>query len=129
MAFTLGMARAEEKSFTGTGVFQGQGRGCWGKLYIREKSLEWNTPYSICKRTSYSIIQKEMESKSPHIAFALANKSKKCGFEIIELSFDPAYPAYWQAIGYETRKDFENKATNAEETKLKVLSCSVQKLD
>ena len=126
-ALAHGLAVASDKPFTGTGVFQGQGRGCWGKLYIKEQSLEWNTPYSVCKKTSYSVIQKDLDSKSPHIAFALAQKSKKCGFEIIELSFDPVYPAYWQATGYETRKDFDNRAASNEEAESKTLSCSVQK--
>ena len=125
LALAHGLAMAADKPFTG--VFQGQGRGCWGKLYVREQSIEWNTPYSVCNRTLYTVIQKDLDSKSPHIAFALARKSKQCGFDIIELSIDPEYPAYWQATGYETRKDFNNRAVSNEKTKLKVLSCSVQK--
>lgn len=125
--FLHGFAMATDKPFTG--VFQGQGRGCWGKLYVKEHSIEWNTPYSVCNKTSYTVIQKDLESKSPRIAFALARKSEKCGFEVIELSFDPTYPAYWLAIGYETREDFSvsNKAVLDNESTDKTLSCSVLK--
>jgi len=124
-----GWVVAADNPFTGTGVFQGQGRGCWGKLYVRKLSLEWNTPYSVCNKTSYTVIEKDLKAKSPHIAFALAQKSKSCRYEIVELSFDPEYPAYWTATGYETRKDFNNRASADEEAKLKNLSCSVQRVD
>jgi len=122
-----GLANAAASPFTG--VFSGQGRGCWGKLYVRERTIEWNTPYSICSKTSYTVVQSSLNSKSPHIAFALNRKSKACRYKLIELSFDPEYPDYWQASGYQSRKDFDNRKTATEAAKLRTLSCSVQKVD
>lgn len=120
-------AISSEKPFTG--VFLGQGRGCYGKLYVREKTIEWNTPFSVCNKTRYSVIQSDLNSKSPQIAFALEKKHKRCRYVIIELSFDPNNPVFWLVTGYESREDFDNRASDNQEIKLRTLSCSVWKLD
>ena len=122
-----GVVLAADKPFTG--VFQGQGRGCWGKLYVREQSIEWNTPYSVCTKTSYTVIQNGLNLTPPHISFALDRKSKKCRYEVIELSFDPEYPDYWQATGYQSRMDFDNRTALNEKSKLRTLSCGVRKFN
>lgn len=117
-------AFGEEKPFTG--VFEGQGRGCWGKLYVRAKTIEWNTPYSVCNKTSYSVLQSDLDSESPRIVFGLDRRSKYCRYQIIELSFDPNYPDYWLATGYQSRKDFDSRTSNTEEIRLRTLSCGVR---
>ena len=119
-------ALSVENNFTS--VFQGQGRGCWGKLYVREQAIEWNTPYSVCSKSAYTVIQSDLNSKTPRIAFALERKSKKCRYQVIELSFDPAYPDYWLASGYQSLKDFESRAALNDEMKLRTLTCGVQKV-
>lgn len=118
---------AAEKPFTG--VFQGQGRGCWGKLYITSKTIEWNTPYSVCKKTSYKVIAEERHSTSPHIAYAVDKKSAHCRYNIVEISFDPEYPEYWQAAGYQSQDDFDHRAQPAKDAVLRTLMCSVKKED
>jgi hypothetical protein len=39
-----------------TGVFYGQGEGCWGGLFVRTKTIEWEDGNDLsCRRTPYSI--------------------------------------------------------------------------
>ncbi|PRC94327.1 hypothetical protein [Solimicrobium silvestre] len=111
---------AADKPFTG--VFEGQGRGCYGKLFIKTKTIEWNTPFTVCKQTPYTILEKDFSTKSPHIAYLLKNSSEKaCGLQVIEVKFNPEYPDYWKAIGYPTIDDFYNKNDPNSDT----LSCSI----
>ncbi|WP_420994412.1 hypothetical protein ACKI2N_017640 [Cupriavidus sp. 30B13] len=112
-----------------TGVFQGQGRGCWGKLYVKTKTLEWNTPYSACARTPYTVIDKDMDAAAPSIAFALQHKSRSCRYEIVQLAFDPTYPDYWLARGYVSRADYESRKTASNAAQSRTLSCGVQRQD
>lgn len=128
-AFVFANALAGDADQPFSGVFRGQGRGCWGKLHVTAKAIEWNTPYSVCNKTPFAVIQRDLHSKSPKIAFALDRKSKKCRYEVIEISFDPAFPDYWLASGYQSRKDFDEKTTPSEEANLRTLSCGVKKID
>ena len=111
------------------GVFHGQGRGCWGKLYVKTKTLEWNTPYSVCAKTPYTVIDKDMDASAPSIAFVLQRKSRSCRYEIVQLAFDPAYPDYWLARGYASRADYEGRKTADGAAQSRTLSCSVQRQD
>ncbi|MDE2428856.1 MAG: hypothetical protein KGM99_09020 [Burkholderiales bacterium] len=138
LLFAIGNAAAQTKAnsenlatsathaFRGTGVFQGQGRACFGKLYIRQKSIEWHTSFSACERSAYSVIDKDLTGTKPHMAFLLHKTNPKCHFRVIGISFDPAYPDYWNAVGYVTRADFEQHQPDALDEQGKILSCSVQ---
>ncbi len=123
----LTSANANEAPFTG--VFQGQGRGCWGKLYVKEKTLRWMTPYSICKPSKYKVLERELTTPNRHIAFELALRSTQCRYAVVELSFDPQTPDYWSAKGYASVDDFNQRHSASDESKLRTLSCAVQKQD
>ena len=89
-----------------TGVFSGQGRECDGNLYLRTKTIEWNTPYSMCSRTKYRIITKTF-SNTPkmvgdHIVFALKNIGKTCHYPFIGLYYYGRGPntVPWSAVGF-----------------------------
>jgi hypothetical protein len=112
-----------------TGAFKGQGRGCWGKLYIKEKTLQWTTPYSICKPTPYKTLEQDFTGPQQHIAFELAQRSAQCRYAVVALSFDPQTPDYWLAKGYASRDDFTQRQSPSDESKLRTLSCAVQKQD
>jgi len=127
LALTLGSTTIQAEPFTG--VFHGQGRGCWGKLYVKTKTLAWNTPYSVCAKTPYTVIDKDMDASAPGIAFMLRHKSRSCRYEIVQLAFDPAYPDYWLARGYASRADYEGRKTADGAAQSRTLSCSVQRQD
>lgn len=55
-----GTAVAAEKAFTG--VFEGTGRACPGALFVRARTIEWNSSFSICKPTSYEILEKKLDN-------------------------------------------------------------------
>jgi hypothetical protein len=97
-------ATANEK-FTGT--FEGTGRACAGKLFVRTKTIEWNSTYSICNKTHYEIIEKNLTADQKHIAFRLKNKNKLCRYEVIELEYLSDYN--WNVNGYQTTEGFKNR--------------------
>lgn len=121
----LTSANANEEPFTG--VFKGQGRGCWGKLYVKEKTLQWTTPYSVCKPSKYKVLERELTVPNQRIAFELTQRSSQCRYTVIELSFDPQTPDYWLAKGYASLDDFKQRQSASDESKLRTLSCAVQK--
>ena len=112
-----------------TGGFKGQGRGCWGSLYVREKTVQWTTPYSICKPTAYTVVEHDLTTPKRSIAFELARRSAQCRYAVIELSFDPETPDYWLAKGYASLNEFKQRKLASDESKLRTLSCAVQKKD
>lgn len=123
----LTSANANEDAFRG--VFKGQGRGCWGKLFLKEKTLQWTTPYSVCKSTQYKVLERELTVSNRHIAFELARRSAQCRYAVIELSFDSQTPDYWLAKGYASLDDFNQRQSASDASKLRTLSCAVQKQD
>lgn len=128
VALTVATAvAADDPSYTG--VYSGQGRGCWGKLYVRAKTIEWNTPYSVCAKAPYRVIDHDLASAMPRIAFALKRKSSACRYAVVALSFDPAYPAYWQAAGYATIADYESRTAQDDEAQGRTLTCAVRRDD
>ncbi len=111
-------AFAGEKPFTG--VFQGSGRECYGKLYVRTKTIEWHTPFAACKKTAYEIIKKKLNPPKPEIVFLL--KGKPCDFGVISLDWDPEYPDYWNATGYRSLADYKKGSEDK-------LRCNMEKVD
>jgi hypothetical protein len=43
-----------------TGLFLGQGRSCWGGLFIGTRTLTWNKQFTPCARTSYTILDSDL---------------------------------------------------------------------
>ncbi len=125
MALINANAIAADKVFTG--VFQGQGRACFGKLFLREKTVEWNSSFSVCNSTGYTVLKSDLDGTSPHIAVYLKHKSRTCREAVIALTFDPAFPHFWQAEAYVSRQDYEHRTD--EDVKARTLMCSMQKLD
>ena len=94
---------------------------CYGKLFIRTKTIAWHTPFATCKKTPYEVIKKNLNTVKPEIIFLLKTE-KLCGFGVITLDWNPDYPEYWNATGYRSLKSYEQKSNDR-------LNCSVKKLD
>jgi hypothetical protein len=109
----LGSTTAEAKVFTGK--FEGQGTPCWGDLYIRTKTIEWNTYNSLCYST-YTIVKKTFADRPKnfdYILYKLDNPDKKCRWRYIGMYFyvfSPYLPLAddWSVAGFPAYKDYEN---------------------
>jgi hypothetical protein len=72
-------AGAQAKVFTDS--FQGQGRACWGNLFIRTKTIEWDTDFSVCQ-SAYTIVKQTFQDKPQnydYILYKLKHVSRTCG--------------------------------------------------
>ena len=113
-------AVAADKLFTG--VFEGGGRACTGRLFIRTKTIEWHTPFTVCKRTPYKILKKNVDITQTEIVFLLKRKTNiKCDFEVISLKWNPQQSRFWNVTGYESLSDYESGSDYA-------LACGLDKL-
>jgi hypothetical protein len=121
------VVHADDKALIG--IFSGQGRPCWGKLYLTSKTIEWQTPYSSCKKTAYDVVEQNLESKHPTAAYRLRHQNPACKFPYISLQFDPEYPDYWRLIGYASKKAFEQRKEQGAEQEDQRLECSARKLE
>ncbi|QDW51055.1 hypothetical protein [Burkholderia sp. KBS0801] len=102
-----------------TGAFVGHGRQCDGQLRVAEKTIEWHTPFANCTKRPYRVIESDLTATTPKIAFLLEGRA--CGFGVISLTFDPAYPDYWIAKGYRNLDGYKRDSADA-------LSCSMVRL-
>jgi len=100
-----GVVSAADKAFVG--VFEGTGRACSGALFVRSKTLEWNSTYSICKSTRYEVLEQEVSDGHERIVFRLKNRSKQCRFEVVEVEHVSDYN--WNVSGYPNLEGFENR--------------------
>ena len=104
-----------------TGVFSGTGRACYGKLFIRTKTIEWHTSFASCKQTPYKIIKTKLNATKPEIVFLLKAR-QSCDFGVVALDWDPEYPDYWNATGYRSLGDYKKKSDDT-------LRCNLERLD
>ena len=118
-----GIAFAADKAFTG--VFEGTGRACSGALYVRAKTIEWNSSFSICGSTSYEILERKLDNEHKRIVFRLKRRNHQCRYSIIEVEHVSGYG--WNVSGYQSLDGFENKdlpdRNNSPLPERQVLSC------
>ena len=108
-----------------TGVFHGTGRACSGAVYIRAKTIEWNSTYSICKPTQYEVLERNSDSEHERFIFHLKNPSRQCRYRIIEVEHDNGYS--WNVSGYQSLDGFKKKdllnRDNSPLPESQILSC------
>lgn len=112
-----------------TGVFYGNGRACHGALYLRTKTVEWNSTYSACERTKYKILEQDLASEHPSVVLSLDKPSKHCRLQVIELRHYENNS--WEATGYSSRTNYQDgkepSQREALEANGKTLSCGLLK--
>ena len=108
-----------------TGLFYGQGEGCWGALFIRTKTIEWSPGDASCQRTTYTVIDKTMHTpfqNYDHIVFRLHHLSHGCPFHYIGLYYylprdelrkngkllKGVIYYQWSVVGFENYKQYKN---------------------
>jgi hypothetical protein len=102
---SLGLAA--EKPFTG--VFSGYGRACSGGLFIRTKTIEWNSSFRICKPTRYDILEKSAKGEKERIVFQLRKYSQRCGLAVIEIENAQTEDDRWDVTGYQTLESYQKR--------------------
>lgn len=116
---------AADNAFTGD--FQGTGRACSGALYVRAKTIEWNSSYSICKSSPYEILEKKFDGDQERIVFRLKNRSSRCRYSVVEVERASGYN--WNVSGYQSLEGFRKRDlpewSNSPLPERQILSCSM----
>ncbi len=107
--FTLSLAQA--RIFTG--AFYAESRGCHGGLWIRTRTIQWNTNFSNCYST-YTIVKrtfKETLKNYDYILYKVDHPGKACSWKYIGLYyydyFDSLeYSYHWTASGFSSWRDY-----------------------
>jgi hypothetical protein len=91
-----------------TGAFSGTGRACYGRLYVRTKTISWLTTFSQCQKVPYGVLEQHENGNERRFAFQLERRSKGCRFAVIYLYHrdNPDQDMDWQVIGYESIEDY-----------------------
>ena len=108
----LGGNFAEAKTFTGH--FQGEGRGCWGDIWIRTKTIQWNSDWSACY-SPYTIVKKTFADKPQNfdsILYKIERPRRSCSWKYIGMYFylsdAPGLYSNWLAVGFPKFRDYQN---------------------
>lgn len=88
------------------GVYKGEGRACFGGLYLRERTLEWHASFFRCGPVRYRRIAQEDGAK-PRLAVALEGGDKACGLEVVELKYYSEWS--WTVNGYPSREAYDRR--------------------
>jgi hypothetical protein len=124
-----GAAVAAEPPFTG--AFNGRGRACFGGFYIREKTVEWISTFSICKPSRYEVLAKDLSPGHQRIAVHIRSRSRHCLYEVFEAEQIDAYN--WGVNGYQSLASYENRKlpdwSNSPLEERWVLSCPMVRLN
>jgi len=91
-----------------TGVFSGTGRACSGGLYVRTKTIEWNSSFSVCKPARYRVLEQDLARDHGRIAFRLDARSRQCRYEVIEAERISTYG--WSVQGYQSLEAYQKHA-------------------
>ncbi|HJS04045.1 MAG TPA: hypothetical protein VJ832_11225 [Variovorax sp.] len=114
-----------------TAVFSGTGRACSGGLYVRAQTIEWNSSFSICQPSRYSVLEKDLAKDHGRIAFRLAARSRQCRYEVIEAEQVSTYG--WSVQGYRSLEAYRKRALpgsrHSPRDERRVLSCPMVRLD
>jgi hypothetical protein len=120
-------ATAADKVFTG--VFQGTGHACGGWLWVRTKTIEWNSSFNTCKRTPYEILENNLDDKQGRIVYRLKKSNRQCSIRIVKISWNTEMGG-WDVNGFESLKDFQqydkNIGPSMREDDLRVLPLQIR---
>lgn len=121
------MAQAADQPFTGT--FRGQGRACFGGLFVRAKSIEWNATFSRCGPSAYEILDSELTGERPRLVYLLLKPGKHCRTPVIELA--QYQDSMWSVNGYGSiaayTRQHDSSSVNASTPVEDIYSCGMQR--
>lgn len=91
------------------GVYQSFGRGCHGTLFIREKTIEWNSPWSVCKSSPHKILDSDLDHKPRRVVYQIVAPSKACRYAVIEIVEHSGEAEGWSINGYPSVEAYEKR--------------------
>ncbi|MGN7101939.1 hypothetical protein ACTHR6_10035 [Ralstonia holmesii] len=107
IAVSLLAAQSAMAADTLTGTFRGDGRACYGALFVRPKTIEWNASFFKCGPTRYKVIEQDLSGDHPHAAFKIDDHRKRCGLAVIEVSRYSEFS--WSVKGYQTMEAYQKR--------------------
>jgi hypothetical protein len=114
-----------------TGKFSGTGRACSGGLFVRTRTIEWNSSFSVCKSARYEVLEKELVRDHGRVAFRFKTRSRQCLYEVVEAEQVSTYG--WDVRGYQSLESYRKRAlpgwSNSPLTERLILSCPMTRLD
>ena len=106
LAFALSSTSALAAQNPFDGVYKGEGRACFGGLYLRERSLDRHASFFRCGPVRYRRIAQEEGSK-PRLAVQLEGGGKTCGLKVVELKYYSEWS--WTVNGYPSRDAYDRR--------------------
>lgn len=93
------------------GIYEGTGRACSGRLSIFKDNVAWTSTWSVCKKSTYKIIEHQTSEAKLSFVVQLNRTSRQCKYSVLELEHDNSQSADtgWQIIGFSSVVDFKKK--------------------
>ena len=107
------------------GVFEGTGRACSGLLKITPKRLSWNTAFSPCPASTYTLVERRQEGDGAQWAYRFVRTPKSCFYKVVMLKklVGVHGRVEWHASGFTSMKAYKADA------KVDRLNCYLVKAD
>lgn len=86
------------------GTYNGTGRACFGTLKISADRIVWNTPFSQCSSSGFSVLSRYADHRGTGAAFVLTNPGPKCRSRVLLLTHDNKSDSHigWNVTGFES---------------------------
>lgn len=104
MAGTLHAEPSDKPMF---GRYDGSGRACFGALFLRKDTIEWNATYSDCGPSAYTEADfgHDQEGRKRY-GFILKKPGKKCNAPVIVMTkYESDGSSSWSVDGYMSLKE------------------------
>ena len=84
------------------GNFMGSGRACYGMLTITSRAITWMTPFSFCRTSPYTIVDRRDGADDLSVTYLLAKPSAGCLYQVLVLTHraDEDKDIGWNVTGY-----------------------------
>lgn len=123
LAMLPGVAAAADAPFTL--ALSGGGRACAGGLFVRTRTLEWNTSFSRCAPAPYVVLDKAAAGDQTRVVFRRLKRGEGCRYAVVEAVRLPQ--AGWNVNGYPSLEAYEKRELpdwrNSPLVARQVLSC------
>lgn len=108
------------------GVFEGTGRACGGLLKITPRRMSWNTPFSPCPASAYTLLERRQKDGATQWAYRFTGAPKRCLYKVVVLEKKPVADSRatpWNAYGFVSTKAYRADSS------IDRLSCYLIKAD
>jgi hypothetical protein len=106
------------------GVFEGTGRACSGLLKITPKRMSWNTPFSPCPASAFTLVERRQKGATTQWAYQFVGAPKSCLYKVVVLEKTvPPDVWAWNVYGFTSMKAYKA------DDKVNQLNCYLVKAD